>query len=55
VGKTDAEILAEKVNAVFVWDITIKKLLRAIEEAKERKLPVFEDGAKRLVDLVLRL
>jgi UDP-N-acetylglucosamine:LPS N-acetylglucosamine transferase len=55
VGKTDAEILAEKVNAVFVWDITLKKLLRAIEEAKERKLPVFEDGAKKLVDLVLRL
>ncbi len=55
VGKTDAEILAEKVNAVFVWDITLENLLRAMEEARKRKFPVLEDGAQKLVDLVLKL
>jgi len=55
VGKNDAEILAQKVNAVFVWDLTLENLLKAMEEARKRKFPVFENGAERLADLVLKL
>lgn len=55
VGKSDAEIFAEKVNAVFVWDVRLENLLRAIEEAKHREFPVFEDGAKKLAEAILRL
>jgi UDP-N-acetylglucosamine:LPS N-acetylglucosamine transferase len=53
VGKSDAEIFAEKVNAVFIWDVKLEKLLKAIEEAKGRNLPVFEDGAEKLAEMIL--
>ncbi|MEM2952752.1 MAG: glycosyltransferase [Candidatus Bathyarchaeia archaeon] len=54
VGRSDAEIFAEKVNAVFVWDVKLESLLKAIEEAKRRSLPVFEDGAGKLAEMILR-
>ncbi|MGQ9506346.1 MAG: glycosyltransferase [Candidatus Bathycorpusculaceae bacterium] len=55
VGKSDAEIFAEKVNAVFVWDVKLENLLRAMEKAKKRRLPLFKDGAKVLAEMILKL
>ena len=55
VGKSDAELFAEKVNAVFVWNVKLENLLGAIEEAKQRSFPVFEDGAEKLAEMILRL
>lgn len=54
VGKSDAQIFAEKVNAVFVWDVKLEHLLRAIEEAKHREFPILEDGSEKLADAILR-
>ena len=54
VGKPDAEIFAEKVNAVFIWDVKLENLLKAIEEAKGRSLPVFKDGAEKLAEVILK-
>ncbi len=53
VGKSDAEIFAKKVNAVFIWDVKLENLLKAIEEAKGRSLPVFKDGAEKLAEKIL--
>jgi hypothetical protein len=39
----------------FIWDVTLEKLLKAIEEAKSRKLPDVEDGAKNLAEAILSL
>jgi UDP-N-acetylglucosamine:LPS N-acetylglucosamine transferase len=55
VGKSDAEIFAEKVNAVFIWDVKLENLLRAIDEAKKRKPPLLKNGAKTLADMILKL
>ena len=55
VGRSDAEIFAEKVNAAFVWDVNLENLLKAMEEAKRRTFPIFEDGAKNLAEAILRL
>ncbi len=55
VGKSDAEIFAGKVNAAFIWDVNLESLLRAMEEAKRRKVPDFEDGAKKLAEAILKL
>lgn len=55
VGRSDAEIFAEKVNASFIWDVTVENLLRAVEEARRRKLPSVEDGAKNLAVAISRL
>jgi UDP-N-acetylglucosamine:LPS N-acetylglucosamine transferase len=55
VGRSDAEIFAEKVNASFIWDVTLEKLLKAIEEARRRRLPSVEDGAKNLAEAISRL
>lgn len=55
VGRTDAEIFSEKVNAVFVWDLNLENLLRAIEEAKRRRAPVFQNGGGKLAELILEL
>ncbi|MEM3641867.1 MAG: glycosyltransferase [Candidatus Bathyarchaeia archaeon] len=55
VGKSDAEIFAEKVNAAFVWDVTLKSLQMAIARAKEKKLPDLKDGAEALAEEILRL
>lgn len=55
VGRLDAEIFAEKVNAAFVWDVTLGNLQRAIEEAKGKKFPYLKDGAEALAEVILRL
>lgn len=55
VGRSDAEIFAEKVNAVFVWDVNLENLLKAMEAAKRKRFPVFEDGARNLAEAILRL
>ncbi len=55
VGMSDAEIFAEKVGAVFIWDIKLESLLEAVEKAKVRKLPVFRDGAENLAREILML
>jgi UDP-N-acetylglucosamine--N-acetylmuramyl-(pentapeptide) pyrophosphoryl-undecaprenol N-acetylglucosamine transferase len=55
VGRSDAEIFAEKVNASFIWDVTVDNLLKSMEEAKNRRLPVVEDGAKNLSEAILSL
>jgi len=55
VGKSDAEIFARKINASLVWDVNLENLLAAIEEAKRRELPTFEDGARNLAEMILSL
>jgi UDP-N-acetylglucosamine:LPS N-acetylglucosamine transferase len=55
VGKTDAEIFADKVAAAFLWDVNPRNLKKAMEEAKNMKLPCFKDGAKKLAEMILKL
>jgi UDP-N-acetylglucosamine:LPS N-acetylglucosamine transferase len=50
----DAKQLAKKINAVLVSEITVETLLKAIQEAKKREFPVFQDGAKNLANLILK-
>jgi len=49
----DAKQLAKKVNAVTVFEIEVENLLKAMQEARKRKTPVFQDGAKNLANLIL--
>jgi hypothetical protein len=51
----DAKYLARKVNAVLLSEISIEKLQEAIAEAKERKIPVLPDGAKKLAEIIIKL
>ena len=53
VGERDAKILAEKLNAVLVKEITPKVIERAVDEAVNKTLPTYEDGALNLVRLLL--
>jgi len=53
VGERDAKILAEKLNAVLVKEITPKAIERAVDEAVNKTLPTYEDGALNLVRLLL--
>jgi UDP-N-acetylglucosamine:LPS N-acetylglucosamine transferase len=55
VGRSDAEIFAEKVNASFIWNVSLENLLEAVEEAKRRKPPEVKDGAKNLSEAILSL
>lgn len=55
VGKSDAEFFAEKVNAAFIWDVNLESLLKAMEEARKKKAPVFADGTEKLAELILKL
>ena len=52
-GERDAEILAKKLNAVLVKEITPKAIEKAINEAINKTLPTYEDGALNLVKLLL--
>jgi UDP-N-acetylglucosamine--N-acetylmuramyl-(pentapeptide) pyrophosphoryl-undecaprenol N-acetylglucosamine transferase len=52
-GWEDARILASKLNAVVVDEITPGAILRAIEEARHRRPPTHPDGAKILADEIL--
>jgi len=55
VGREDAQILADKINAAFIWDLTKENLLQAIEDAKGKKVPIFPDGAERLAQELIRM
>jgi len=50
----DAKHYARKVNAVIITEITLEKILNAIEEAKEKDQPKLPDGAKNLANIILR-
>ena len=52
-GWEDARILAGKLNAVLVEEITPRSILQAIEEARGRKPPVYPDGAAGLAEELL--
>jgi len=54
-GLEDAEVLARKVNAVLVSEITLETLLDAIEEAKKREVPTFPNGAENLANKIIEL
>ncbi len=54
-GWEDARILAGKLNAVVVDDIKPEILLEAIEEARKKKPPVYQDGAEKLAEELLGL
>jgi len=53
-GIEDAKFLASKVNAALVSEISLYKLLDAIGEARDRKLPTFSDGAQKLAGIILQ-
>lgn len=50
----DAKQLAKKINAVLISQIRVETLLEAIGEARGRHVPVFQDGAKNLANLILK-
>lgn len=50
----DAKQLAKKINAVTVFEIEVEPLLKAIQEARKRETPAFQDGAKNLANLILK-
>jgi UDP-N-acetylglucosamine--N-acetylmuramyl-(pentapeptide) pyrophosphoryl-undecaprenol N-acetylglucosamine transferase len=55
VGFEDARMLASKLNAQFIHDLTLENLVNAIERAKSQSLPSFPDGAERLADAMLSM
>ena len=55
VGREDAEILARKLNAVLLSEVTAEAVRDAINDAVKRTLPMYEDGAENLANLLLRL
>jgi len=50
----DAEQLAKKIGAVLVSEIESVTLLEAIQEARKRVVPTFQDGAKNLANIILK-
>ncbi len=54
-GWEDARVLAKKLNAVLVEEITPKSLLEAIEEAKKLRPPTYPDGAEKLAREIVEL
>ena len=50
----DAKQLAKKIKAPIVSEITIETLLKAIQEARKQEIPIFQDGAKNLANLILK-
>ena len=55
VGAEDAELLAKKLNAVFVSETSLETLLKAIDEARNRTAPKLPSGAENLANLILEL
>ena len=53
-GIRDAEYLARKISAVLVSEINSENLLDAINEAGERRIPVFPDGAEKLANMIMK-
>ena len=49
----ETQMFAEKINAVFLTEVKPESLVNAIEEAKNRNVPVFKNGAKALIDEIL--
>jgi len=54
-GLKDATILAEKVNAVLLGELTPDSLLNAVEEARKRKPPKLDSGAARLSQRIIEM
>jgi len=54
-GIEDAKILAKKLNAICLEELSRDKLLEAIEEALTRTPPNYNDGAKKLAEDILQL
>jgi len=54
-GLEDAKVLANKVNAVLVSEVTQENVLKAIEEAKKREVPTFPNGAVNLANKIIEL
>jgi UDP-N-acetylglucosamine--N-acetylmuramyl-(pentapeptide) pyrophosphoryl-undecaprenol N-acetylglucosamine transferase len=50
--REDAALLAEKLNAVFLEDITTESIERAVREAERRKPPQYPDGAEKLTKIL---
>lgn len=53
-GWRDAELLAEKLNAVLVRNVSPEVIRRAIREAEGRRPPKYEDGGENLAKLILK-
>jgi UDP-N-acetylglucosamine:LPS N-acetylglucosamine transferase len=53
--KEDSEIFAKKLGATILYELTLDNLLNAINSAKKQKVPVLNDGAETLAELILGL
>lgn len=51
----DAKVFAEKINAPLVLEVTLEKVLDAIQDAEGRKAPTLPDGAKALAKIILKM
>ena len=51
-GLADAKILAKKLNAEIVEEISPENILNAIDKVREKKPPRYEDGAAKLIALI---
>ncbi|MBS7608845.1 MAG: glycosyltransferase [Candidatus Bathyarchaeia archaeon] len=54
-GIEDAKCYIKKVNAILVSEITLEKILEAIEKSKETLPPTLPDGAENLAKIILNL
>ncbi|MCS7120854.1 MAG: glycosyltransferase [Nitrososphaerota archaeon] len=54
-GEEDAKVLADKVNAVMVSEISKESIFEAIEEARTRRVPSFQNGAENLARMIIDL
>jgi len=50
----DAKQLARKIKAVMVSEVTVETLSKAIKEARKQEIPIFQNGAKNLANLILK-
>ncbi len=55
VGLKDAQCLADKVNGVLLSEINEESLMQAIGTVKERRVPVFPNGAQNLAKMILQM
>ncbi|WGM89527.1 MAG: glycosyltransferase [Candidatus Bathyarchaeum tardum] len=55
VGAEDAKILADKLNAVFISESTVRTLTNAISEAKNKKILTLPSGAENLANIIIEL
>ena len=54
-GVKDAEYFAKKVNAVLVSEINLENLLKAIDEARKRRVLTLPNGAENLANMIIQL